>query len=189
MNKPEGYVCSSVSDSHKTVYELLSPALQSLVKSPKRGERLHTAGRLDCETSGLLFLTTDGYFSDYLTRSQNKITKTYYFELETPVPALEQPRVVELFASGLILPPEKKYGEQRALPADLEFCGENAGRVRVREGKFHEVRRLFMAVGNKVTYLKRTAIGAFELPENLKKGDYTNVLLADLKSYDLYCSK
>ena len=63
MNKPCGYVCSAASDSHKTVYELLTPELQELVQGAKRGHRLHTIGRLDADTSGLLLLTTDGYFS------------------------------------------------------------------------------------------------------------------------------
>ena len=67
MNKPAGYVCSAVSDSHKTVYELLPQEMRELVSKPKRGHRLHTVGRLDCDTSGLLFLTTDGHFSHRLT--------------------------------------------------------------------------------------------------------------------------
>ena len=67
MNKPAGYVCSAVSDSHHTVYELLPPDLQELVTKPTRGHRLHTVGRLDCDTSGLLLLTNDGFFSHSLT--------------------------------------------------------------------------------------------------------------------------
>ena len=67
MNKPCGYVCSAASDSHKTVYELLSIELQELVKGVPRGCRLHTVGRLDCDTSGLLLLTNDGKFSNRIT--------------------------------------------------------------------------------------------------------------------------
>ena len=77
MNKPAGYVCSAVSDSHKTVYEILPQEMRELVSKPKRGHRLHTVGRLDCDTSGLLFLTTDGHFSHRLTSPENKIEKTY----------------------------------------------------------------------------------------------------------------
>ena len=85
MNKPCGYVCSAVSDSHKTIYELLPQELQTLVQNAKRGHRLHTVGRLDCNTSGLILITNDGSFSNTLTRPQNNITKTYEVTLETPV--------------------------------------------------------------------------------------------------------
>ena len=73
MNKPCGYVCSAVSDSHKTVYQLLTPELQNLVRNAKRGERLHTVGRLDCDTSGLLLLTTDGFYSHSLTAPEMNV--------------------------------------------------------------------------------------------------------------------
>ena len=69
MNKPLGYVCSAASDSHKTVYELLTPELQALVTDAPRGCRLHTVGRLDCDTSGLLLITNDGKFSNGITAS------------------------------------------------------------------------------------------------------------------------
>ena len=67
MNKPCGYVCAAASDSHKTVYELLTPELQAQVTEAPRGCRLHTVGRLDCDTSGLLLLTNDGKFSNRIT--------------------------------------------------------------------------------------------------------------------------
>ena len=70
MNKPAGFVCSAVSDSHKTVYDLLSPELKELVSGAPRGSRLHTVGRLDCDTSGLLLLTNDGKFSHEITAGQ-----------------------------------------------------------------------------------------------------------------------
>ena len=67
MNKPCGFVCSAASDSHKTVYELLTPELQKMVSEAPRGCRLHTVGRLDCDTSGLLLITNDGNFSHKIT--------------------------------------------------------------------------------------------------------------------------
>ena len=75
INKPAGFVCSAVSDSHKTVYDLLSPELRELVSGAPRGSRLHTVGRLDCDTSGLLLLTNDGKFSHEITAG--RVTKTY----------------------------------------------------------------------------------------------------------------
>lgn len=90
MNKPEGYVCSAVSDSHKTVYELLPPELQKLVQNAKRGERLHTVGRLDCNTSGLLLFTNDGFFSHKISSPENHINKIYEVELKNSVSENEQ---------------------------------------------------------------------------------------------------
>ena len=88
MNKPVGYVCSAASDSHKTVYELLSPELQELVRDAPRGSRLHTVGRLDCDTSGLLLLTNDGKFS-------NKITAGAVVETEDTVVECEPSERIE----------------------------------------------------------------------------------------------
>ena len=172
MNKPCGYVCSAVSDSHKTVYELLPPELQSLVKDAKRGERLHTVGRLDCNTSGLLLLTTDGDFSNYMTRPENHISKTYEAELSFPVEPDKQPEYISRAATGVILPAEKKAPEQKSTGAQLQFLSLTRCLITLTEGKFHEVRRLFRALGNEVTGLKRIAIAGIVLPDNLSSGSY-----------------
>lgn len=174
MNKPAGYVCSAVSDSHHTVYELLPPELQDLVQNAKRGQRLHTVGRLDCDTSGLLLLTTDGNFSHNLTAPENEITKTYLAELQAP----GTQDYITRAAAGLTLPAEKKAPEQLAASAGV--CPLNdtltLWKVTVTEGKFHEVRRIFRALGNEVISLKRTSMGPYQLPENLESGAYVEIL-------------
>ncbi len=178
MNKPKGYVCSAASDSHKTVYELLPPELQDLVKNAKRGHRLHTIGRLDADTSGLLLLTTNGKFSHRIAVAPSTgsgtagITKTYLATLKNPVNAELQKEYIAKAAAGLTLPPEKKAPEQEAAPAKLHFIKEDTCKITVTEGKFHEVRRIFRALGNEVTALERTAIGAFELPQDFQPGQY-----------------
>ncbi len=171
MNKPAGYVCAAASDSHKTVYELLSPELQELVSIAPRGCRLHTVGRLDCDTSGLLLVTNDGKFSNKITTGA-EIPKTYRAVLENPVTPENQTSYIKGAATGLTLPPEKKYGEQKALPATLIFEAPAICKITVLEGKFHEVRRIFRALGNEVTELERLAIGKLELPQNLKPGHW-----------------
>lgn len=173
MNKPAGYVCSSVSDSHKTVYELLPQEMRELVSKPKRGHRLHTVGRLDCDTSGLLFLTTDGHFSHRLTSPENKIEKTYIARLKTP----GNLSYIEKAEKGLILPPEKKAPQQLSLPAFLKPLDSQflLWQVKITEGKFHQVRRIFMALQNEVEQLKRTKIGHFELPSELNEGDFMEI--------------
>ena len=172
MNKPCGYVCSAVSDSHKTVYELLPEELQSLVKNAKRGERLHTVGRLDCNTSGLLLLTTDGAFSNFLTRPENRISKTYEARLSSPVDPASQSEYITRASAGLILPPEKKAPEQKSTGARLQFLTPTICRLTITEGKFHEVRRLFRALGNEVQSLKRIAIENLVLPDDLPPGEF-----------------
>ena len=171
MNKPCGYVCSAVSDSHKTVYELLTAELQAQVSDAPRGCRLHTVGRLDCDTSGLLLLTNDGKFSHRVT-SDETITKTYRATLLNPVAQEIQKSYISQAAAGLTLPPEKKIGEQPALPAILEFESSYICKVTVHEGKFHEVRRIFRALGNEVTALERIAIGRLTLSKDLEPGKW-----------------
>lgn len=171
MNKPCGYVCSAVSDSHKTVYEFLTAELHVLVSDAPRGCRLHTVGRLDCDTSGLLLLTNDGKFSHRVT-SDETITKTYRATLLSAVDPENQKSYIRQAAAGLTLPPEKKYGEQLALPAILEFESSCICKITVHEGKFHEVRRIFRALGNEVTELERIAIGKLSLPKDLEPGQW-----------------
>lgn len=186
MNKPCGYVCSSVSDSHKTVYSLLPPSLQTLVTSPKRGFRLHTVGRLDCDTSGLLLFTTDGQFSNYLTRSENHIVKEYSVVLEKAEDEKRQEEIAAAFEKGVVLPAEKKALEETALPAKVSFLGAKECRVWISEGKFHQVRRMFAAVNNQVASLERVSIGSLQLPSDLLPGQYKMLSLADLHSFELY---
>lgn len=182
MNKPCGYVCAAASDSHKTVYELLTQDLQELVREAPRGCRLHTVGRLDCDTSGLLLLTNDGKFSNRITAGAvvealettvaHCISKTYRARLANPVTPENQKEYTSRAATGLVLPPEKKYGEQKALPATIIFETASICKITVNEGKFHEVRRIFRALDNEVSELERFAIGKLELPPDLKAGQW-----------------
>ena len=181
MNKPCGYVCSSVSDSHKTVYELLEPSLQELVRGVKRGKRLHTVGRLDCDTSGLLLFTTDGYFSDRLTRPESHLSKTYRVTLKNPVNKENQLEYEKQFASGVILPAEKKSPEQKSKSAEIVFLSPFECELTICEGKFHQVKRMFLAVGNEVEALKRTAIAGFILETSLSEGEYRNLSAPEIE--------
>ena len=181
MNKPKGYVCSAASDSHKTVYELLPQALQDLVKNAKRGHRLHTIGRLDADTTGLLLLTTDGMFSHKIAASE-LATKTYRATLKEEVPPSQQAQYISRAAQGLTLPPEKKAPEQKAAPATIKFLAPKLAEITVTEGKFHEVRRIFKALDNEVVELERTAIGALMLPADLKAGEYKALAQSDFDS-------
>ncbi len=123
MNKPAGYVCSTVSDRSKTVYELLENLKN---KNQNEFSKLHTVGRLDKDTEGLLLFTTNGNFSDYITRKENKIEKTYFVKLEKKVLEQEQNLYKEKFEKGIFLPEEKKAKSLTTLPAKLNWISENS---------------------------------------------------------------
>lgn len=166
LNKPLGYVCSSASDRHPVIYSLLSS-----IEIP-HNQTLHSAGRLDAETSGLLLLTTNGAFSHFLTAPESHVKKQYSVTLEKPVNTQEQLHYIKLFAEGTILPAEKKAPESTALPADLQFVSQTECVVTVSEGKFHQVRRMFLGVGNKVQGLHRISIGGLKLDPELLPGEF-----------------
>ena len=169
MNKPQGYVCSAVSDSHHTVYELLPKDLQELVTKPKRGQRLHTVGRLDANTSGLLLFTNDGTFSHSLTAPEFHVEKTYIARLKKP----GNSDYVSKALGTLTLPADKKSEEEKCSGVKLNPLNKEMTlwEVKISEGKFHQVRRIFSALGNEVVSLQRIKIGYLELG-NLKEGKF-----------------
>lgn len=171
MNKPAGYVCSSVSDSHKTVYQLLPPEYQQLLTA-KRGHRLHTVGRLDSDTTGLLLITTDGQFSNHLTRHENNISKTYQVTLRDSVSLEQQKNLIDLFFKGLSLPAEKKAPVQFVSGALLSFSTPSTCNLTINQGLFHQVKRMFLAAGNQVTALHRSQIGPYMLDSELLPGQW-----------------
>ena len=177
MNKPLDYVCSRCSDRSKTVYSLLTEDLSQNIF-------LHTVGRLDKNTSGLLLFTTDGKLSNFLTRPESKIEKTYLLELSESVNADEQKLYIEKAEKGLMLPSEKKSPEERAEKAHIIWYTSTQCTIKVTEGKFHEVRRIFRALGNEVKKLERITFADINLPENLKAGEF--IYLSESDRENLY---
>lgn len=167
MNKAAQEVCSTVSDSHKTVY---SHFPENFLIS--NGVKLHTAGRLDCDTEGLLLFTNDGKLSNFLTRPENKIEKNYFVRLKIPLSIDEQFEYKEKAAQGLILPPEKKAGEEKSSASSIQWLSEIECKITLTEGKFHEVKRIFRALGNEVIFLKRLSFANLVLDENLNPGQW-----------------
>lgn len=173
MNKPCGYVCSTMSDRSRVIFELIDPKV--LEECKKNGKKLHTVGRLDKETEGLLILTTDGKFSHDLTVPSHCVNKVYRVVLRDPVNSEVQKEYSERFADGVILPPEKKFPEQLSRPAKIRWINSLEAEVTVTEGKFHQVRRMFMAMNNEVVKLKRIAEDFLYLDDSLKSGEYRNL--------------
>jgi 16S rRNA pseudouridine516 synthase len=157
LNKPVGYVCST-SDVPPLVYELLPPRF--LHRSPV----MATVGRLDRETSGLLLLTDDGKLNHRLTSPRSHIPKTYEARLANPLNVDD----VERFASGTLL---LESDPEPLAPATLQPIDERHVRITLQEGRYHQVRRMFAAVGNHVEQLERIAIGGLSLG-NLAEGSW-----------------
>ncbi|KDM91544.1 16S rRNA pseudouridine(516) synthase RsuA [Photobacterium galatheae] len=155
LNKPQGYVCSHVDDFNPTVFVLLDEV------SP---EKLHVAGRLDADTTGLVLLTDDGQWSHRITSPRHVCEKVYYVETADPIPE----SAVTAFAEGVQLRSEKELTR----PAKLEILGEREALITISEGKYHQVKRMFAAIGNKVEALHREKIGAVELDDTLEPGEY-----------------
>ncbi|MCR5495354.1 MAG: rRNA pseudouridine synthase [Treponema sp.] len=168
MNKPCGYVCSSASDRSPLVFDLVPEKYKSYCSQNELN--LHTVGRLDKETSGLLILTTDGLFSHNLTSPENHVKKIYEAVLKESESLERQKEISESFARGILMPEEKKAPEQMALPAESEWLSEKVCRVTVMEGKFHQIRRMFLAVGNEVVELKRISLASFKLSDDFVEG-------------------
>ena len=144
----------------------------SSVVVPENLGKLHSVGRLDCDTSGLLLFTTNGSFSHKAAAPDFKIEKKYFVRLEKTVEETGQAAYKRIFEEGVVLPAEKKAAEQKALPAALEFLSDRECVVAVREGRFHQIKRMFMAVENRVEFLKRIQFGNLKLAENLLPGQF-----------------
>lgn len=159
MHKPLGYTCSRSDEEGALVYELLPERWQA------RDPALSTVGRLDKETSGLLFFTDNGALLHKLTSPKQEVWKRYAFKLERPLKGDE----AKIFAAGDILLKDER---KPLLPAKLEVHSPTTGVIEICEGRYHQVRRMFAHVGNKVTKLHRRSFGSLELPEELKAGEF-----------------
>lgn len=155
LNKPAGYVSAARDRRHPVVTELL------FEDNP---ERLHLAGRLDIDTTGLLLITDDGQWAHAVMSPRRACWKRYRVETAEPI----ADGVAERFAKGLYLDEEKR----RTRPAELTVIDTRLAYLRISEGRFHQVKRMFAAVGNAVTGLHREAIGDIELDPALAPGEY-----------------
>lgn len=157
LNKPQGVTCST-KESGRLVYDLL-PERFAL-----RNPNLSTVGRLDRETTGLLLLTDDGGFLHRIISPRSQVAKIYEAELAEDLRGDEIP----LFASGRLMLDSETTA---LLPAELDVLGPRRARLTLHEGRYHQARRMFAAVGNHVLRLHRVAIGGLSL-ESLEEGEW-----------------
>jgi 16S rRNA pseudouridine516 synthase len=158
MHKPLGVVCSHREDGER-IYDLLPKRWQ--IRDPA----LSSVGRLDKDTSGLILITDDGDFLHRVISPKRHVPKVYRAVLDRPLTRTEG----AAFASGTLM----LEGEEKPLlPAELEVLGEREARLTITEGRYHQVRRMFAAVGNHVVELHRERIGGIALPDDLEPGQH-----------------
>lgn len=170
MNKPDGVLSATEDGAGKTVLDLLPE------KYAKMG--LFPCGRLDKNTLGLLILTNDGKTAHDLLSPSKHVEKTYLFECETPLSDSD----CDLLCRGVDI------GEKRSTrEATLALDSRTRGEITVVEGKFHQIKRMFSAVGNKITYLERISFGGIPLDKGLACGEWRE--LTDDEIAVLRCEK
>ena len=166
LHKPVGVTCSH-KETGALVYELL-PA-----RWRRRDPGLSTVGRLDKETSGLLLLTDDGALLHRIISPKSHIAKRYRVTLDRPMAGDEG----ALFASGEMM---LENDDKPLLPAVLETISPTEALLTITEGRYHQVRRMFAAVGNHVTALHRDRVGGLDLPQDLEPGAHRLMTAADI---------
>lgn len=166
LNKPQGYVCSTDDPLHPTVLYFLEEPV---------AYKLHAAGRLDIDTTGLVLMTDDGQWSHRITSPRHHCEKTYLVTLAEPI----ADDVAAQFAAGIQLHNEKNLTQ----PASLAILSPQQVRITLSEGRYHQVKRMFAAVGNHVTALHRERIGDVVLDETLEPGEYRPLTAAEIAGF------
>lgn len=166
LYKPQGYICSHDDGEYPTVFQFFDYPLMT---------KLHTAGRLDVDTTGLVLLTDDGKWSHRITSPKHHCEKTYLVTLADPV----EDFYAEKLAEGILLRGEK----EPTLPAKLEILDDYNVNLTISEGRYHQVKRMFAALGNKVEALHRWRIGDVILDETLAEGEFRPLTQTEIESF------
>lgn len=165
LHKPSETVCTSINDDSRSVMGLL------LIDKP---ESLHIAGRLDIDTTGLVLITDDGAWSHRITSPRKKCGKRYRVGLADAV----QEGAVAQFKQGVQLKDEA----QLTRPAELEVLSSNEVLLTIHEGKYHQVKRMFAALNNRVISLHREQVGSIQLDESLEEGEWRYLTETEINS-------
>ena len=167
LNKPIDMICSNVDEKYPSVLKLLD--VDSVTE-------LHIAGRLDADTTGLVLITDDGHWSYNLTSPKNKCEKVYRVYLSRPISA----DAITLFLEGIMLQGESNL----TLPAKLQIIDPYNVLLTLTEGRFHQVKRMFSAIGNRVKSLHRQQIGNLELDVDI--GHWRSLSQAEVEALSVY---
>lgn len=163
LNKPKGYVSATEDREHQTVLELVPEEFQ--------GRDIFPAGRLDRDTTGLMILTDDGVLAHNILAPKKHVQKIYHVELDIPM----TDEMVKGFEEGVEL------NDGVCKPAGLIITGEKSGIVTLKEGRYHQIKRMFGCYGGKVVQLHRLAMGNLHLPSDLLEGQCRQLTDDELK--------
>ncbi|MCR5289675.1 MAG: rRNA pseudouridine synthase [Treponema sp.] len=184
LNKCQNVVSANKDGEHDTVFDLLDDSYRTGACLTD----LHTIGRLDIDTEGLLLLTTDGALTHTLISPKSHIAKTYIAYLRDTLTEEQRQSYIERFKAGIHIAAEGNESEADCQSAQLSWNADvtynNATRpvacLTIYEGKYHQVKRMFAAVGNEVVFLKRIAMGQLHLDESLQPGEYRELTEEEL---------
>lgn len=166
LNKPQGIVSATTDKNEKTVIDLLPQQYKNL--------NLFPCGRLDKDTTGLVILTNDGIAAHKALAPKSHVVKKYYYECADPLTE-QNVRSIE---NGILL----KDG-YITHPCKLQLLSDTSGYIYLDEGKYHQIKRTFGAVSNKITFLKRISFGKILLDENLKEGNFRPLTIEEEKFF------
>ncbi|MBR7887796.1 pseudouridine synthase [Marinomonas sp. A79] len=169
LHKPANTVCSNKDEVYPSVFRD-----QGIEKT----EELHIAGRLDADTTGLVLITDDGRWSFNLTQPSNDCHKVYRVTLSRPLTEARGHDITELFSAGIQLQGEAAITR----PAQLDILTPTNVRLTITEGRFHQVKRMFAAVGNRVIGLHREQIGQVKL--DIKQGQWRHLTADEIRSFE-----
>ena len=170
MHKPTDVEC--------TARRGLYPRVIDLIDLPKV-ERLQPVGRLDVDTTGLLLLTDDGQWSHRVTSPKHRCAKVYVAELAEPVEGSKAEWAMNQVAEGIMLDDE----ETPTQPATLRFLTPQRAELTITEGRYHQVKRMFAALGNHVNALHRQSIGEIAIPDDLAPGEWRELTPEEIASF------
>lgn len=170
MNKPAGVLSANKDEQ--------LPTYRSLLK--ENNGALYPVGRLDFLTTGLLFITDNGPLGIDMLKPQQHVSKTYFVETWEPL----EERDKAAFAAGI-----EFIGGVRTQPAQLEILDAHHARVAIQEGKYHQVKKMFLALGKKVEQLQRLSFGPLILDEHLQPGAYRPLTQQEILSLKPYMRK
>lgn len=166
LNKPAHIVCTNQDSLHSIVIDLLTES---------KKETLQIAGRLDKDTTGLVFITDDGHWNHRVTAPRSNCFKTYQITVGNPL----KKELIDYFEQGILLHNEKK----KTRPAKLIIIDDFHAELSIQEGKYHQVKRMFAAAGNHVLNLHRSSIGPITLDSSLKPGEYRALTNKEIHSF------
>ncbi len=164
LNKPDGYISAT--------YDRFDPIVLDLIDGYEN-RNLFPVGRLDKDTVGLLLITNDGQLAHRLLSPKSHVDKKYYLKYD----GVFLKNAYKLFSDGVVL--DDGY---KCMPAKFIDLGNNEANIIIKEGKFHQVKRMMQAVGCEVTYLKRVEFGSLVLDTSLKEGEYRHLTTNELQN-------